>query len=82
MRITGYMERCRRVARETGVPLVDHFAHWGAVQQRGQKLQAWTTDGCHPNAEGHADMAHRIAQVMLPLAKKMADAHDAPLRSR
>ena len=73
VRIAGYMERCRAVAKELKVPLVDHFAHWGAVQKRKQKLQDWTTDGCHPNPRGHAEMAHRIVQVMLPLLPLQAD---------
>ncbi|MBI4626830.1 MAG: exo-alpha-sialidase [Verrucomicrobia bacterium] len=69
VRIARYMERCRKVAEEAHVPLVDHFGEWGAAQKSRQKLQAWTTDGCHPNVIGHADLARRIAQVMRPLVK-------------
>ncbi len=77
VRITRYMERCRVVAKELSVPLVDHFAHWAAAQKRGKKLQDWTTDGCHPNPSGHAEMAHRIAQLMLPLLQRRADKSNA-----
>lgn len=79
LRLGAYMERCRTVARELKVPLVDHFAHWGAVQKRKVKLQSWTTDGCHPNVAGHAEMAHRLVQTLLPMTQR-ADAwsRDAP----
>ena len=73
LRLSQYMDRCRVVAKETGTPLVDHFGHCAAVQKRKVKLQDWTTDGCHPNPAGHAELAHRIAQVMLPLAQRRAD---------
>ncbi len=73
LRISHYMQLCRTVATEMKVPLVDHFAHWGAVQKRKQKLQAWTTDGCHPNPVGHKEMGHRITQLMLPLVQRKAD---------
>lgn len=73
LRISRYMQLCRTVATEMKVPLVDHFAHWGAMQKRKQRLQAWTTDGCHPNPAGHKEMAHRITQLMLPLVQRLAD---------
>lgn len=77
VRLAQYAEACRSVARDTHAPLVDHFAHWAAIQARKARLQDWTTDGCHPNPAGHAEMAHRIAQVVLPLAQRLADQHDA-----
>ncbi len=70
LRLGLFMERCRKVAQELKVPLVDHFAHWAAVQQRKVKLQDWTTDGCHPNPAGHAEMAHRMVQLLLPMAQR------------
>lgn len=73
IRLARYMERCRAVAREMNMPLVDHYAHWAAVQQRKRRLQDWTVDGCHPNPAGHQEMAHRIAQLLLPLARRKAD---------
>lgn len=69
IRLGRYMEICRTVARDASVPLVDHFAGWTAAQQRGQVLQEWTTDGCHPNREGHADLARRMVEVVTPLLR-------------
>jgi len=73
VRLEPYLEACRRVARELGAPLVDHFAHWSAAAKRGTKLMPWTTDGCHPNPRGHAELAHRLVQVLLPIAQQLAD---------
>ena len=71
-RLSQYVELCRKVAHESGVPLVDHFGGWTAEQETGRMLQAWTTDGCHPNVEGHADLAERMKPVILPLARQLA----------
>jgi len=71
LRLARFMELTRQVARETGVALVDHFARWDAAQQQGKILQEWTTDGCHPNAVGHAELAGHIAEAMLPLARSV-----------
>jgi lysophospholipase L1-like esterase len=76
-RLEAYMVACRDVAKELETPLVDHFAHWSAMAQRGTKLMDWTTDGCHPNPRGHAELAHRIVQVLLPIAQRLADQHQA-----
>jgi len=67
VRLAGHMEAVRKVARELDVPLVDHFADWDSAQRQGQRLQAWTTDGTHPNATGHARMAGVIGEVVRPL---------------
>jgi len=74
LRIARYMDLCRKIAKDKSTPLVDHFGHWAAVQKRKVKLQAWSTDGCHPNPAGHAEMAHRVAQVVLPMAQRLAGA--------
>ena len=74
VRLARYMERVRSVARDLAVPLVDHSGEWTEWQQRGQKLQSWTTDGCHPNVEGHADLANRIVSVVEPLARQILTA--------
>lgn len=73
LRLSDYMKVCRTLARERKLPLVDHFAHWLAYREKGVKLQPWTTDGYHPSPLGHEDMAHRIVQVVLPLAQRLAD---------
>lgn len=72
LRLARYAERCRRVARDTGAVLVDHFGGWAAAQAGGQALQAWTTDGCHPNAAGHAEMAARLAPVLAAAAPEFS----------
>ena len=71
-RLARYVELCRRVAQETGTLLVDHFAGWDAVQRQGRILQSWTTDGCHPNVDGHADLAARMLPVIAPVVRPMA----------
>lgn len=71
-RLAAYMELTRKIARETGVALVDHFARWDAAQNGGTLLQTWTTDGCHPNVTGHAEMAREIAATLLPLARAVS----------
>lgn len=68
-RLARHLERCRAVARELRLPLVDHFAGWDERQRGGASLQAWTTDGIHPNADGHADLARRMAEVLGPLLR-------------
>ena len=71
-RLAPFAAVCRAVAFEAGVPLVDHFAGWAAVQSRGDRLQPWTTDGCHPNAAGHADLSGRVLPVVLPLIRELS----------
>lgn len=72
LRLARYVELCRQVARETGTPLVDHFGGWDAEQRRGRILQPWTTDGCHPTPDGHADLAARMMPVIAPLVRRLA----------
>lgn len=70
IRLESYVEVCREVAKQTHVPLVDHFAHWAAAEKKGQTLRSWTTDGCHPNPQGH----RVIANVLLPVLLRAIDA--------
>jgi len=70
VRLAPYTELARQVAREADATLVDHFAGWSAAQAGGRKLQAWTTDGCHPNAEGHADLAARMLPLLSSLVRE------------
>jgi lysophospholipase L1-like esterase len=63
-RLERYVQRCRDVAKELDLPLIDHFAHWTEKEQMGQELGAWTTDTCHPNPLGHAELARRILPVV------------------
>jgi acyl-CoA thioesterase-1 len=69
VRLAPFMERCRQVARDAQVPLVDHFDAWTQAEARGQRVQEWTTDGCHPNPVGHAELAPRVITVVEPLVR-------------
>lgn len=59
-RLEEYVEVCRETARHWRVPLVDHYAGWSEAREQGRNLRSWTTDGCHPNPLGHADLAERM----------------------
>lgn len=72
IRLARYVALARKVARETGVVLVDYFADWDAAHRAGRDLWTWTTDGCHPNVAGHADLAQRLTTAVLPLARNVS----------
>lgn len=61
-----YVKVCRNVAEETKTPLVDHFAHWTKQAEAGIDVAKWTTDGCHPNPEGH----RILLETMLPAVRE------------
>lgn len=63
VKLEPFAQACRDVAKEWRVPLVDHFANWTAARDSGTVLHDWTTDGCHPNADGHV----KLADAMLPV---------------
>lgn len=65
VRLAPFMVACREVARECRVPLVDHFERWSVAEEKGQSLEAWTTDGYHPNPTGHQDLASAMTPVLL-----------------
>lgn len=67
VRLEPFVEACREVAAQHKVPFVDHYAHWSQAAQQGKNLNEWTTDGCHPNAAGHAEMAQLIKPVVREL---------------
>ena len=64
VRLASYMERTRKVAAETGVPLVDHFRIWSEAAAGGVNIGGWTTDQCHPNGAGHEKLAEGIMGVV------------------
>ncbi|MBL9200600.1 MAG: exo-alpha-sialidase [Opitutaceae bacterium] len=70
-RLARYVAACREIAAETGVPLVDNFGAWEKAQAAGQRLQAWTTDGVHPNVAGNAEIAARLAEALAPLVRAL-----------
>lgn len=63
VKLEPFVQACREVAAEWRVPLVDHFADWTAAHESGTDLHGWTTDGCHPNPNGHV----KLAEAMLPV---------------
>jgi len=65
VRLEQYVAACRAVAKEKQVPLVDHFQHWTDAEEKGADIGKWTTDQCHPNAEGH----RVLAELMLPVVR-------------
>jgi acyl-CoA thioesterase-1 len=67
-RLEKYAARCRDVAIELNVPLVDHFAHWTNKERSGQNLDAWTTDTCHPNPAGHEVLAELIVPALVEMS--------------
>jgi lysophospholipase L1-like esterase len=67
IRLEGYVAACRKTAQQWRVPLVDHFAEWTAARKDGVKLRDLTTDGCHPNPEGHK----KLVAAMLPTIRRV-----------
>lgn len=51
--LPAFVEVIQRIAKEEGVIVVDHWAHW---QKQGDASD-WLNDAIHPNATGHAEMA-------------------------
>lgn len=76
LRLENYVERCRDVAQQLKIPLVDHFAFWTSKEKEGQDLNAWTTDTCHPNPLGH----EALTQLIVPAIVEMVG-HNAAARS-
>jgi acyl-CoA thioesterase-1 len=64
VRLEAFLDACRDVARETKTPLVDHYAHWLANELRGRDLGDCTTDQCHPNPQGHQQMAELMSPII------------------
>ena len=63
-RLEKYVEACRAVAKERKVPLVDHNQHWKDPEAKGTAIRDWTTDGCHPNPQGHRELADLIEPIL------------------
>ncbi|MEM9723256.1 MAG: exo-alpha-sialidase [Bacteroidota bacterium] len=62
--LTHYMEACRKLAKESRIPLVDHFSTWEKLAEEGKDLSALRLDGFHPNVAGHKQMAESIFPVL------------------
>lgn len=63
-RLEEFVQQTRNVARNLKCPLVDHYAVWSKAREAGQDLSVWTTDECHPNPEGHKQLANAILPVL------------------
>lgn len=68
IRLEPYVVACRETAALWRVPLIDHFAAWSEAGSTGTNLHEWTTDGCHPNPDGHKI----LAELMLPTLQRAA----------
>jgi len=64
VRLERYVERCRQVAKELKVPLIDNFSTWTEAHDGGLDLSQWTTDECHPNSRGHQVIADSLLAVL------------------
>lgn len=73
VRLAEYMEITRAVAMEKKTLLVDHFKVWSAAAADGTDLNEWTTDGYHPNPEGHRQIAATILESLRPLLTSAAE---------
>jgi lysophospholipase L1-like esterase len=65
VRLEPYVQICREVAKEWRVPLVDNYAEWSEARKAGVNLRTWTTDGCHPNPQGHEKIAEALEYELL-----------------
>lgn len=61
-----YLERTRMVAESGKLPLIDHYKMWSDARTNGQNISTWMTDECHPNPEGH----RQLADAILPILRK------------
>jgi lysophospholipase L1-like esterase len=69
-RLCDYVDAVAKVAAEEDVPLVDNFSVWLAhTTDTNRTMDDITTDGCHPNPEGH----ELIAETMLPVLMRLID---------
>jgi lysophospholipase L1-like esterase len=57
--LPAYVDAVRAVAHETGVLLVDHYAHWAEADAQNA-VEYWIDHGCHPNAAGHRVLARSL----------------------
>ncbi|MCK5805126.1 MAG: discoidin domain-containing protein [Lentisphaeria bacterium] len=62
--LVRYVRRVPLVAAKEHVALVDNFAKWAELALLGQDLNALTTDGCHPNPDGHLFIARTMYPVL------------------
>lgn len=76
VRLVDYMQACRQVAWGRDVNLVDNFARWTSALEAGRAIEDWTTDGYHPNPQGHREIADTLFP---PLAEAVRAAAGPPV---
>lgn len=62
--LPAYNDLIARVARETDVILVDHWALWQREKPTPAALRAWLADPIHPNGAGHRQFAIEFFRVL------------------
>ncbi|MDO5500913.1 MAG: GDSL-type esterase/lipase family protein [Propionibacteriaceae bacterium] len=60
--LPAYVDAIRDIAHVTGAPLVDHFAHWVGLAERGE----WYVDPSHVDERGHAELARLMIETLFP----------------
>lgn len=72
LRLGPFMERTRKICRDQNLPLIDHYKIWSDAQTTGIEIGSWTTDQCHPNPEGHRQLAAAMLPVLQSFLKTSA----------
>ena len=65
LRLMGYADACRDVARDANVELVDHFVIWHKALEAGLGPRDWTVDGIHAKAVGNQELAKAMHSAVL-----------------
>jgi acyl-CoA thioesterase-1 len=61
--LPAYTQVIRDIAAERDLTLVDHAAVWAEAEKR-EIMEAWISQGCHPNVYGHRAMAHTLLRSL------------------
>ena len=69
-KLKEYAQAVRTVAARENALLVDHFTEWLDWKSRRKDIDAWMTDGIHPNPKGHRLIAAAIFKVLVTELQK------------
>lgn len=73
-RLAAYAEAVRKIAKDSSVPLIDMYSFYGEWEQvHGRSCSELTSDGIHPNTQGH----QCVADALEPLIKAKAAQHNS-----
>jgi acyl-CoA thioesterase-1 len=68
--LESYNENYRRLARELGLPLLDHYAAWKKLKDMDpETYQRYIPDGTHPEAEGSLSVTWPAVKAWLEAGK-------------